>query len=82
MTYIGGEYSTQTLYEELREQALREKIVDIDQYKELIEDLVEEKESYGFFDDNEDLPQTVKSLMLKWPELEEVLKRQSGKLVS
>ena len=73
MIYIGVKYSNQALFEELRSQAMNERIGDIYQYKELVEDLIEEKRRYGLLDDDEDLPQTVKNLILRWPEMEEIL---------
>jgi hypothetical protein len=75
MINIGMEYSNQQLFEELRSIVIRERIKDIYQYKELVENLIEEKRSYGFFDDDENLPQVVKDLMLRWPEMEEMLIR-------
>ena len=82
MTYSGGEFSFKDLYEELKEQAVSERIEDIGQYKEMMENLLEEKKSYGFLDESEDWPQMAHDLMLKWPEVERELKKHSGKLVS
>lgn len=78
MMYIGGEISVQSLFEELKKQALHERISDINQYKELMENLIEEKKGYGFLDDDEDLPQMAYDLMLKWPEVEGILAENAG----
>lgn len=73
MIYVDIEYSNQELFEELRSQAMEERIGDIYQYKELVEGLIEEKRRYGLLEDEDNLPQTVKNLMLRWPEVEEML---------
>lgn len=73
MIYVDVEYTNQDLFEELRSQAMQERIGDIYQYKELVEGLIEEKRRHGLLDDEDNLPQTVKNLMLRWPEIEEML---------
>lgn len=77
MIYVGIEYTNQDLFEELRTQAMHERIGDIYQYKELVENLIEEKRRNGLLDDEDNLPQTVKNLILRWPEMEEMLVKKN-----
>ncbi len=79
MTYTGGEYSTQSIFYELKDLAERENVRSFGEYKELIDALIEEKHSYGFFGDDEDLVQIIKDLESRWPEVEETLAKKSGK---
>ena len=77
MIYVDIEYANQDLFEELRAQAMHERIGDIYQYKELVENLIEEKRRNGLLDDEDNLPQTVKNLILRWPEVEEMLVKKN-----
>ena len=49
LTYTGGEYSLQDLLNELKERAKAENVRTIDSYKDLVDELIEEKKGYGFF---------------------------------
>ena len=73
MVYTGAEYSSEDLFHELKEQAIREDISSFDEYSELIDGLIEEKKSYGFLADEEDLVQLRRGLELRWTEIEECL---------
>ncbi len=79
MTYKGGEFSFEALYGELKNKVIAEKIESIGQYKEMVENLIEEKKSYGFLDESEDWPQLVRDLLAKWPDLEKEIARRSGR---
>ncbi len=79
LTYTGAEYSNQDLFEEVKETALREAVSSIAQYKDLIDELVEEKRIYGFFSDDEDLAQVKEDLARRWPEIEKTLLNKAGK---
>lgn len=68
MTYAGGEFSTEDLFAELKIAVDGEGIKDFDQYKDLVDQAVEEKRSYGFFSEDEDLTQLKESLLARWPE--------------
>lgn len=82
MAYTGGEYSIQTIFELVKEQAILERIERFNEYVELIDDILQEKILYGFFDPNEDLEQIRQDLELRWPEVEKALKKKAGKLVA
>lgn len=71
MTYTGAEYSTEALMRELKRQVEEEDIRTIDGYNDLIDLLVEEKKSYGFFTEDEDLEQLKSSLSSRWNEVQE-----------
>jgi hypothetical protein len=73
MTYTGSEYSLETLFLELRKQSRVENIHSYDEYIDLVDNLIEEKKSYGFLLDQEDLEQIRHDLELRWPELERKL---------
>jgi hypothetical protein len=70
MTYTGGEYSQENLFEELKRQSKAENIKSYDEYVELVDNLVEEKISYGFFLDQEDTEQIKSDLAQRWSEIE------------
>lgn len=70
MTYTGGEYSLESLFEELKKQAKEENVESYDEYTELVDRLIEEKKSYGFLSDEEDLEQIKHGLELRWHEIE------------
>lgn len=66
MVYEGGEYSTEDLFLELRRRVNDENIKSYDQYKDLVDLLVEEKKNYGFYSDDEDLEQLKRDLEVRW----------------
>jgi len=70
MTYQGGEFSTESLFEELKEKAKEEKVQTLGEFKALVDDLVEEKKTYGYFSEDEDTVQIKKTLESRWLEVE------------
>ena len=70
MTYTGAEYSLEALFQELRRQVERENVQSYEEYRELVDNLIEEKKSYGFLADEEDLVGLKRSLELRWSEIE------------
>lgn len=73
MTYTGAEYSLENLFLELKKQAKNENVQSYDEYTELVDNLIEEKKSYGFLSDEEDLEQIKRGLELRWHEIERSL---------
>lgn len=73
MTYQGAEFSVQDLFEELRQRAKNEKTMTLAGYSDLVDELIEEKKSYGFFSDDEDLVQLKTNLEEMWPLIEKYL---------
>lgn len=73
MVYTGAEYSSESLFAELKKQAKNENVQSYDEYTELVDSLIEEKKSYGFFSDEEDLEQLKHGLELRWSEIEKNL---------
>lgn len=69
MIYTGAEYSLENIYHQLLQQARYEDIRTYEQYKELVDLFIEEKKSYGFFSEDEDLVQIKHSLELRWREV-------------
>jgi hypothetical protein len=74
-----GEYSVRDIFTEIKETALRERLGSFAQYRDLIDEIVEQKRIYGFFDADEDTTQIKKYLELMWPEIKDVLEQQAGK---
>jgi len=74
-TYTGGEYSLQDLLNELKERAKAENVRTIDSYKDLVDELIEEKKGYGFFSEDEDLEQMKDDLEQRWSEVEKNLSK-------
>jgi|GEM_PF-683153 len=74
-----AEYSVRDIFSEIKETALRERLISFAQYRDLIDEIVEEKRIYGFFDDDEDTTQIKKDLELTWPETRDVLEKESGR---
>lgn len=70
MTYTGAEFSTEALLRELKRQVEDENIRSIEGYDDLIDLLVEEKKSYGFFTEDEDLEQLKNTLRAHWSEVQ------------
>lgn len=73
MTYVGAEYSVNDLFKEIQRRTAIENIHTFDEYKDSIDEIIEEKKSYGFFRDEEDLEQIRSDLELRWREIEETL---------
>ena len=69
MTYQGGEYSDNDIFAEVKEAAIREGVSTEVQYRDLIDEIVEEKRIYGFFSDDEDLSQIKEVLASRWSEV-------------
>lgn len=61
------------LFEELKKRARNENVQSYDEYTELVDGLIEEKKSYGFLSDEEDLEQIKHGLELRWREIEKNL---------
>lgn len=74
-----GEYSVRDIFSEIRETALRERLSSFAQYRDLIDEIVEEKRIYGLFSDDEDTTQIKKDLEQMWPETKDVLEKSAGK---
>jgi len=74
-SYQGGEFSIEDMFKEIKETAEREGVKTIEQFKDLVDDLVEEKRIYGFFSDDEDIIQLKKDILARWPEMEKILKK-------
>ena len=60
----------EALFQELRRQVERENVQSYEEYRELVDNLIEEKKSYGFLADEEDLVGLKRSLELRWSEIE------------
>ncbi|MDD5397436.1 MAG: hypothetical protein PHW24_05305 [Candidatus Moranbacteria bacterium] len=73
MTYTGAEYSLEELFRELQRKAKSENVQDYNEYTGLVDEIIEEKKSYGFLADEEDLEQFKHDLELRWPEIEKTL---------
>lgn len=68
------ESSEQSLFDELRGRARAEGISSPGEYRDLIQEVLEEKVSEGVFDRSEDLPTIERDLEGRWPEVEAVLR--------
>ncbi|MFA4817140.1 MAG: hypothetical protein WC608_00250 [Parcubacteria group bacterium] len=75
LIYSGAEYSEESLFDEIKEAAKRERISTLVQFRDLIDEIVEEKRIYGFFSDDEDLSQVKKDLEARWTDVEKMLGR-------
>lgn len=76
MTYQGAEYSFKELLNELKKRA-KENVIQSDyEYIDLVEELIEEKKSEGFFSEDEDLEQLQSDLKQMWPEVERYLQEE------
>lgn len=69
MTYTGGEYSVQDLFNELKKEVKQQGIGTYEGYLDAVDVLLEEKVSYGFFSANEDLGQIRSVLEQRWHEI-------------
>lgn len=77
MTFAGPqlrEESVQTLFQEARQRAHAEMIETYEEYRDLVEDLLQEKVNEGTFDSGEDIPTMQKDLDMMWPEVEKGLR--------
>ena len=74
-----GSCSVQELFEEIKEAALRERLGSFEQYRDLVDEIVEEKRIYGFFGDHDDVTQIKKDLEMKWSEIKDILEKNAGK---
>jgi len=74
-----AEYSVRDIFSEIKETALRERLSSFAQYRDLIDEIVEEKRIYGFFDNDEKTTQVKKDLELMWPETKDVLEKEAGR---
>lgn len=63
----------ESLFVQLKKQARDENVQSYDEYVDLVDGLIEEKKSYGFLADEEDLEQIKHGLELRWPEIEKSL---------
>ncbi len=79
MVFTGAEYPIEDLFEELKALAWQENISTLNDYKELVEYLIEERYSYGFFDDNDYLDQIIDNLAARWPEIQKFIADKTGK---
>ncbi|KKQ44078.1 MAG: hypothetical protein US63_C0035G0006 [Candidatus Moranbacteria bacterium GW2011_GWC2_37_8] len=70
MVYLGAEYSSEDLFQELKRQVRDENIRSFDEYSDLVDNLIEEKKSYGFLTDEDDLVQLRHTLELRWNEIQ------------
>lgn len=70
---IEAEFSIEDLFKEIKEAAIRERINSLVQYRDLIDEIVEEKRIYGYFSDDEDTTQVKKDLEIMWPKLKDIL---------
>lgn len=68
------EESEESLFQELRARAGRERIGSQDEYRQLIQELIQERVAEGLFDPNEDLPTIERDLEGRWPEIEAALR--------
>lgn len=75
MTYKGGEFSAEQLFLELKNSVKEEKIQTQGEFNSLVDGLIDEKISYGFFSEDEDLEQLKKSLKSRWMEIEENIEK-------
>lgn len=69
MTYNGGEYSVQELFTLLQEIVETQGIRSYEEYIDAVDGLLEEKKSYGFFSEDEDLMQMRNVLENRWQEI-------------
>jgi hypothetical protein len=69
------EDSVQSLLQELRERVMGEGLDTYGEYKDLVQELLQERLSEGAFDINEDLSTIESDLEARWPEIEATLNR-------
>ncbi|HPX94016.1 MAG TPA: hypothetical protein PLF30_00415 [Candidatus Moranbacteria bacterium] len=79
-TYTGGEYSEEQLLSDLRQRVAFEKITSYEEYKGLVDEIVEEKRAFGFFHPDENLEKIKSDLDSRWGEIKEQLERHKEKL--
>lgn len=76
MTYQGAEYSFKELLNEIKKRARENALQSDYEYTDLVEEVIEEKKSEGFFSEDEDLEQLKDDLILMWPEVEQYLQEE------
>ncbi len=69
------EDSVQSLFQELRERVREEGTDTYGEFKELVQELLQEKLNEGVFDVNEDLQTIESDLVGRWPEIEATISR-------
>jgi DNA-binding ferritin-like protein len=69
------EDSVQSLFQELRERVREEGTDTYGEFKELVQELLQEKLNEGVFDVNEDLQTIESDLESRWPEIEATIVR-------
>ena len=77
MTYEGAEFSSADLHREVEEAAMREGVSSLVQFRDLIDEIVEEKRIYGFFSDDEDISQIKRDLESGWTEIERRMREKT-----
>lgn len=65
-----NESFAQNLYYSARERARQNGVESFDEYRDVVEDLMLESESYGKLDPSDDTVQIRRDLELMWPEYE------------
>lgn len=77
MTYTGGEFTVEDLFRDLKKRVREEFVSNFNDYVDLIEDFLQEKEGYGFFTADEDLVQIRRDLEGRWPEIKDEIESVS-----
>ncbi len=62
--------SLQSLYFQLRARVRAQGVESYDEYIDMVDELLQEKLGYGFFDKHDDMAQVQKDLEMMWPEIE------------
>lgn len=65
-----NDVSVQSLYYQLRARVRTQGVETYDEYIDMVEELLQEKLGYGFFDKHDDMAQIQKDLEMMWPEIE------------
>jgi len=73
--YTGGEAGESGLFREIKKAAENEKIRTFEEYRSLVDDIVEDKIDQGFLDKNEDVEQMKHNLESRWSEIESGLEK-------
>ncbi|NTU66779.1 MAG: hypothetical protein HGB08_02525 [Candidatus Moranbacteria bacterium] len=68
--YMGGEPTESGLFREIKEAAELEKVRTFDEYRSLVDDIIEDKLDKGFLDKNENIEQMKHNLESRWKEIE------------
>jgi hypothetical protein len=67
------EDSVETLFQEARRRAEYEGVSSYGEYRDLVEDLLQERMNEGVFRVSEDLPTVQRDLEMMWPQVEKTL---------